>query len=122
MSEPRGAETTGETTGRYLVLLEDDAVAAGVQELSNVAGIRIASTADAAGASVHEQLSAAGGLVFHELGVAVVVRGPEPAGRAEQRRRRDRARARSSNRNASCTRFAADAPEDEVRPPSTRPC
>lgn len=73
MSQPTGAETTG----RFLVLLEDNAVAAGTREMGRVAGIQVANTADAAGASAADQLGASDGLVFHELGVAVVDASPD---------------------------------------------
>ncbi|MFR9729753.1 S8 family serine peptidase [Saccharopolyspora sp. MS10] len=66
--------TTAEnaTTGRYLVLLEDDATVLGARELTRLAGIRTASTADAAGAAPGELFSSAGGVVLHELGVALI--------------------------------------------------
>lgn len=60
------------TTGRYLVLLEDDATVLGARELNRVAGIRAASTADAAGAAPGELFSSAGGVVLHDLGVALI--------------------------------------------------
>ncbi|MGX7828345.1 S8 family peptidase [Actinokineospora sp. 24-640] len=63
--------TTAENdvTGRYLVLLEDDSVAAGTKALSQVAGITAASTADA---GVDMSFDASQGVVLHQLGVAVV--------------------------------------------------
>jgi subtilisin family serine protease len=73
MSQPTGAETTG----RYLVLLEDNAVAAGAREMNRVAGIQVTNTADAAGSSASDQLGSSDGLVFHELGVAVVDASPD---------------------------------------------
>lgn len=60
------------TTGRYLVLLQDDATVLGARELNRVAGIRAASTADAAGAAPGELFSSAGGVVLHDLGVALI--------------------------------------------------
>lgn len=57
------------TTGRCLVLLEPDAAAAGARVMNQVAGLRIATTADAAAA---ERLGQIDGLILHELGVAVV--------------------------------------------------
>ncbi|MGQ0839046.1 S8 family peptidase [Actinokineospora sp.] len=66
MTSPR----QGGTTGRYLVLLEDDAVAAGTRALSRVAGIRTTSSADSGGAAV--DFAGTDGLVLHQLGVAVV--------------------------------------------------
>lgn len=70
MSQPAGAETTG----RYLVLLEDKSVAAGAAEMNRVAGISAASTADAA---TSEELAAADGVIFQDLGIAVVNATPE---------------------------------------------
>ncbi|MEU5693341.1 S8 family serine peptidase [Actinosynnema sp. NPDC020468] len=70
MSEPSGAETTG----RYLVLLEDGAIAAGAHELSRVAGIAATTTADTV---TSEQLAATDGIILHELGVAVVTAEPD---------------------------------------------
>ncbi|CRK57421.1 Subtilisin [Alloactinosynnema sp. L-07] len=65
----------GGTTGRYLVLMEDDAVAAGTRELNDVAGIRTTSTADAGGVDV--DFGTPDGLVLHQLGVAVVNADPD---------------------------------------------
>ncbi len=64
MSQP----TSTETTGRYLVLLENNSTAAGVRELDRVAGIQVATTAD----TVAEQIAGADGVIFHELGIALV--------------------------------------------------
>ena len=66
------AATDG-TTGRYLVLLEDDWSTA-TQELSRVAGIRAESSV---GAEDNRALWEAEGLVMHELGVAVVSADPD---------------------------------------------
>jgi subtilisin family serine protease len=55
------------TTGRYLVLLEDDWTDA-TSELNRVAGIRTADTADGETAALWE----ADGLLMNELGVALV--------------------------------------------------
>jgi subtilisin family serine protease len=68
-------------TGRFLVLLEDDAGAAGAREMSRVAGLRMASTADSAGASVASMFNDADGVILHELGVAVVTAGADQASR-----------------------------------------
>lgn len=68
-------------TGRYLVLLENDAVAAGAREMAKVAGLRMASTADSAGASVASMFTEADGLILHELGVAVVTAAEDQASR-----------------------------------------
>ncbi|GLZ37327.1 S8 family serine peptidase [Actinokineospora sp. NBRC 105648] len=61
------------TTGRYLVLLADDAVAAGTRALNRIAGIRATSTAEAASSDFAD----AGGLVLDRLGVAVVAADPD---------------------------------------------
>ncbi|MFD1148257.1 S8 family serine peptidase [Saccharothrix hoggarensis] len=71
MSQPTGAEST---TGRYLVLLEDKSVAAGVREMNRVAGISAATTADATTA---EQLDTTDGVIFQDLGIAVVNATPD---------------------------------------------
>ncbi|MBP2323816.1 subtilisin family serine protease [Kibdelosporangium banguiense] len=68
-------------TGRFLVLLEDDSVAAGARAMSRVAGLRMASTADSAGASVASMLNDADGVILHELGVAVVSAAEDQASR-----------------------------------------
>lgn len=69
-----------ETTGRYLVLLEDDAAAEGTAAMNRLAGLHMASTADASmGAEVASEFSSADGLVLHELGVAVVTAAPDQA-------------------------------------------
>ncbi len=69
------------TTGRYLALLEPDAAAEGARMMNQVAGLRIATTADAAAT---DQLGQTDGLVLHELSVAVVTATAEQA--AELRR------------------------------------
>jgi subtilisin len=61
------------TTGRYLVLLEEEAVEAGIESLRDTAGVRVTHADDFGDAAVEiDQLSASEGLVFDELGVAVV--------------------------------------------------
>lgn len=70
MSQPTGAETTG----RYLVLLEDKSVAAGVREMSRVAGISAASSSEA---TTGEDLADADGVIFKDLGIAVVNASPD---------------------------------------------
>ncbi len=66
---PEETEETRTTTGRYLVLLEDNSVAAGVRELNRVAGINAASTLESV---TPEELEASDGIVFQDLGIAVV--------------------------------------------------
>ncbi|GAB2974225.1 S8 family serine peptidase [Saccharothrix stipae] len=70
MSQPTGTETTG----RYLVLLDDKSVAAGAREMNRVAGINAASTADAA---TRADFAAADGVIFQDLGIAVVSASPD---------------------------------------------
>ncbi len=68
------------STGRYLVLLEDDAVAEGTRAMNRVAGLRTVSTADAApAAAAAELLGGADGVVLHELGVAIVTAAADQA-------------------------------------------
>jgi subtilisin family serine protease len=74
MSQPTGTETTG----RYLVLLDDKSVAAGAREMNRVAGIRAAGTADSA---TRADFAAADGVIFQELGIAVVNATPDQATR-----------------------------------------
>lgn len=68
--------TGTETTGRYLVLLEPDSAAAGARTMNQVAGLRLATTADAAAIGEFEHPD---GIVLHELGVAVVTADPDQA-------------------------------------------
>ena len=70
MSQP----TDVETTGRYLVLLDDKSVAAGAREMNRVAGISAASTGDSA---TRADLAAADGVIFQDLGIAVVDATPD---------------------------------------------
>lgn len=65
-------------TGRYLVLLREGAMKAGVKALRDTAGLRVASTADfAEGAVEGKQLAEAEAIYFEDLGVAVVDTQPE---------------------------------------------
>ena len=77
---PDGADgLTGETetTGRYLVLFEEDAVPAAVRALKESAGI-VATTGESDAAVVSaEELEQSDAVVFDELGVAVVQADPE---------------------------------------------
>src|SRR5262245_54971799 len=76
------------TTGRYLVLFKDGAGPASVRKLSKAVGLSIASTADfEGGAATPEAVGGADGLMFPDLGVAVVDAPPESlhaAGVAEE--------------------------------------
>jgi subtilisin len=64
------------TTGRFLVLLREDG-APGVKALSNLAGVKVASSADFTEGVTAEGLGGADGLVFEDLGVAVVDAPPD---------------------------------------------
>ncbi|MBE9124624.1 MULTISPECIES: S8 family peptidase [unclassified Coleofasciculus] len=68
-----------ETTGRYLVLLPEDEIEAGMQTLRDSAGISsVARTAESEGNALPpEQLQGADTVVFDQLGVAVVTLEPE---------------------------------------------
>jgi subtilisin family serine protease len=67
-----------ETTGRYLVLFEDDAIDAGTKALARSAGIKTLSSASTdEGFFAAEELEERDGLVFAELGVAVVRAEPD---------------------------------------------
>jgi subtilisin family serine protease len=68
----RMTDAVAGTTGRYLVLLEDDSADAGMRAIADVAGLRPVSTAETAGASLADLLAADDGLLLHDLGVAVV--------------------------------------------------
>jgi subtilisin family serine protease len=66
------------TTGRYLVLMREDAVKAGVKALKDSSGLKVASTADfPEGAVEGEQLAEAEAILFEDLGVVVVDTPPE---------------------------------------------
>ncbi|WP_277681168.1 S8 family serine peptidase [Saccharomonospora azurea] len=69
----------GTGTGRYLVLLQEDAAAAGLRTMARVAGLRAASTADVSSFRTADALSGADGLLFHDLGVAVVTAAQDQA-------------------------------------------
>jgi subtilisin len=61
------------TTGRFLVLLREDAVKSGVSALSDALGLNVASAADFADGAVDAQaIQDAGAMVFPALGVAVM--------------------------------------------------
>lgn len=65
-------------TGRYLVLLRQDAVGEAQGELRKTAGVRVATTADSkTGALTAKQREGAGGVIFDRLGVAVVDAAPD---------------------------------------------
>lgn len=75
---PSPAAGAPETTGRFLVLLDDQRPDEGVRALSASAGLRVASTLDwEGGAPRGEELSGADALVFDQLGVAVVDSPPD---------------------------------------------
>jgi subtilisin len=66
------------TTGKYLVLMREDAVDAGVRTLGDVAGLSVASSSDFdEGAVGGETLAEAEAVVFDELAVALVDTPPD---------------------------------------------
>src|SRR5215211_8802833 len=66
------------TTGKYLVLLREDAVEAGVRTLGDTAGLSVTSSSDFdEGAVGGEVLAEAEAVVFDELAVAVVDTPPD---------------------------------------------
>jgi subtilisin family serine protease len=67
-----------EHTGRYLVLLREDAVEEGAAALRAIDGLKVASTADFdSGVPDPDEVKAADAVVFQELGVALVDAPPE---------------------------------------------
>ncbi|MBB5958396.1 subtilisin family serine protease [Saccharothrix tamanrassetensis] len=67
-------DATETTTGRYLVLLEDNSVSANARELNRVAGIHAAGTVESVST---EQLGTSDGVIFQDLGIAVVNAAPD---------------------------------------------
>src|SRR5947209_15894825 len=66
------------TTGKYLVLLREDAVDAGVSALSDAVGVSVVNAAEFdEGAVEGDQLAEAEAVVFDKIGVAVVDVSPE---------------------------------------------
>lgn len=66
-----------EETGRYLVLLEEDAAVAGARTMVRVAGIRTGDTADVSGPATARAFDDTDGYLLHDLGVAVVSADPD---------------------------------------------
>ncbi|RZQ63700.1 S8 family serine peptidase [Amycolatopsis suaedae] len=66
-------------SGRYLVLVARGESAAGIDSIAQVAGLRPTRSAELAGASVASVLNESDGLLFDELGVAVLNAGPDQA-------------------------------------------
>lgn len=62
----------GGDTGRYLVLLEEDASVEGARAMVRVAGLRAGSTADVSGPITARVFDDADGYLLHDMGVAVV--------------------------------------------------
>ncbi len=60
------------TTGRYLVLLHEDAREAGVEALRQGAGVELESSRDVAAGAAGDHSATGTGVMFEELGVAVV--------------------------------------------------
>jgi subtilisin family serine protease len=77
MSNQIGGSLEQETTGRYLVLFEEGAVKPGLKALTNATGVKTASSADTeAGVFSAEELEQ-DGVLFDDLGVAVVSAEPD---------------------------------------------
>ena len=75
---PRAEVVAPGTTGRYLVLMREDAVQAGVRALTEAAKLNVASAADFEGGVVDpDRLARGEAIVFDRLGVAVVNTPPE---------------------------------------------
>jgi subtilisin len=79
MNSPNPSIEQPETTGKYLVLLREDEVNAGIQALSNSTGVsNVARATDFPDSALSpEQLESADTLVFDNLGVAVVNLDPD---------------------------------------------
>lgn len=69
--------TQASGTGRYLVLLTEGATDAGARALTDAAGIRAVSTADAGTSGMAQALAEANGLVFHDLDLCLVRADPD---------------------------------------------
>ena len=66
------------TTGKYLVLMREDAVEEGIRTLDTAAGLSVASASDYDDGAVEgESLAESEAIVFNELGVAVVDTSPD---------------------------------------------
>jgi subtilisin family serine protease len=66
------------TTGRSLVLLRTDAMAAGIKTITEAAGIRVARSAEIGEQALHpEEIESGNAIVFDELAVAVVSTPPD---------------------------------------------
>ncbi|HSH78466.1 MAG TPA: S8 family serine peptidase, partial [Herpetosiphonaceae bacterium] len=86
-ADGQGNDTNGEhgmdltlpgTTGRYLVLMEEDKLEAGVKVLSDTAGLRVARSRDFGDSAVDaDTLANTEAIVFDDLAVAVVSAPPE---------------------------------------------
>lgn len=76
---PAGVQPSGTgTTGRYLVLLRENAGAEGARVLSEAVGLRVTSAADFEGGGVTaEALANEDAIIFDKLGVAVVTTPPD---------------------------------------------
>ena len=78
VGEPTVATPGPGTTGRYLVLFREDVGAAEIQTLANVAGLQVASAAEMGDSAGVAGLGGdAGGVLFDEIGVAVVDSPPD---------------------------------------------
>lgn len=79
MNNPNLSTTQPETTGRYLVLLQEDAVEAGIQFLNDSAGVRnfVKATQFEGSDVTADVVEGTDTLVFDNLGVAVVTAEPD---------------------------------------------
>lgn len=77
MSDQMGGSLSQETSGRYLVLFEEGATKAGLKALTNTTGVKVANSTDAeAGVFSAEELEQ-DGLLFDDLGVALISAQPD---------------------------------------------
>jgi subtilisin family serine protease len=78
VSETNGDFIAPGTTGKYLVLLREGSVKAGVKAMKDAAGLRVATTSDFSDGAVEgKQLAESEAILFEDLGVAVVDSAPE---------------------------------------------
>jgi subtilisin len=66
------------TTGRYLILFDENRVREGVQALTRSMGVQVASSADFAEGAVSAEALETGDFVLDQLGVAVLSAPPDP--------------------------------------------
>lgn len=77
-TEENNQPVSTETTGRYLVLLEEDSGKNAIKTLTKICGIKAAASSDFGEEGIDSQtLGGADGIVFEDLGVAVVNTPPD---------------------------------------------